>query len=279
MSGLRCITIRQPYPSLIAHGIKHWETRSRRTHYRGPVAIHAGLNMREFWRIWDTGHRYTYGPEAGIVQALMPLELDPMLGDDILPTGAVVAVADLTDCLPIVHTTQPRNGQCIVASPDRLVLHGDLSEPCEDISDQLPYGYWTPGNWAWKLENVRPLIGACPTCQGTGMIGLCGATDNSSDGPCVLASGHREHGSPCWGEGDVAADWEPASLCPTCSYCACGFIVATDNVTCRYCGDNPIAGRLQPLPAKGRLGLWKPDSDLRWRLARHLEAALPETTP
>ena len=75
----------------------------------------------------------------------------------------------------------------------------------------------------------------CPTCNGSALIGLCGRTDLGSDGPCVLRSGHNDDGrSVCYGEGDVASDWTPASSCPDCCVCPCGY---TDGgATCRYCG-------------------------------------------
>jgi len=44
LQGLPALAIRQPYAWLVANGIKDIENRSRRTHYRGQVLIHASLN-------------------------------------------------------------------------------------------------------------------------------------------------------------------------------------------------------------------------------------------
>lgn len=41
---LPALAIRQPYAWLVVNGIKDIENRSRRTHYRGRVLIHASLN-------------------------------------------------------------------------------------------------------------------------------------------------------------------------------------------------------------------------------------------
>lgn len=39
---VRTLTIRQPWASLILHGVKRFETRSWDTPYRGPFEVHAG---------------------------------------------------------------------------------------------------------------------------------------------------------------------------------------------------------------------------------------------
>ncbi len=44
LHGLSALAIRQPYAWLVVNGIKDVENRSRRTHYRGQVLIHASLN-------------------------------------------------------------------------------------------------------------------------------------------------------------------------------------------------------------------------------------------
>ena len=45
---MKAITIWQPWAELIARGVKLVENRTWRTHYRGPVAIHAGLSNKWF---------------------------------------------------------------------------------------------------------------------------------------------------------------------------------------------------------------------------------------
>ncbi|MDR1497997.1 MAG: ASCH domain-containing protein [Puniceicoccales bacterium] len=42
--SLPALAIRQPYAWLVVNGIKDIENRSRRTHYRGKVLIHASLS-------------------------------------------------------------------------------------------------------------------------------------------------------------------------------------------------------------------------------------------
>lgn len=44
---MKAISIKQPWASLIAHGIKDIENRSWRTNYRGRVLIHAGASKKK----------------------------------------------------------------------------------------------------------------------------------------------------------------------------------------------------------------------------------------
>lgn len=129
---MRGISLHQPMAQLIAMGLKTHDFRDRRTNYRGPVAIHAG-------RAWTDLHReraeraWRLASERGLHFPLPP------------PTGVVVALADLADCLP-----------------------SEDARPSGDF-DRL-FGDWTTaGRWAWRLENVRPLAEGYPI---GGSIGL-----------------------------------------------------------------------------------------------------------
>ena len=48
---MKAITIKQPWASLIVHGIKDVENRSWKTNYRGRIYIHAGSDKNVFPRI------------------------------------------------------------------------------------------------------------------------------------------------------------------------------------------------------------------------------------
>ena len=43
---MKAVTLYQPYASLVAIGAKKFETRSWKTSYRGPLAIHAGVSEK-----------------------------------------------------------------------------------------------------------------------------------------------------------------------------------------------------------------------------------------
>jgi hypothetical protein len=100
----------QPWASLIATGQKQYETRGWSTNYRGLIAIHAGMNCHiEFCKIFD----------------LNPAEI---------PKGAIVAIANLVDCIEMCPT-----------------FIGTQSE------SEIKAGDWQPGRFAWRLENVRAI--------------------------------------------------------------------------------------------------------------------------
>lgn len=45
---MKALTIKQPWAELIIAGLKDVENRSRRTHFRGRFAVHAGLQRADF---------------------------------------------------------------------------------------------------------------------------------------------------------------------------------------------------------------------------------------
>ena len=87
----RAISIRQPWASLIIYDGKNIENRSRRTNYRGPVALHASMTI-----------------EGDIVSAIVN-DIHPCTGRLFnseaveqgrhLVTGGIVGVADVIDCV------------------------------------------------------------------------------------------------------------------------------------------------------------------------------------
>ncbi|WP_193211437.1 ASCH domain-containing protein [Luteolibacter marinus] len=82
---MKALSIRQPWAWLIVHGHKDIENRSWRTHFRGPVLIHASKGMtRDEYAI---GH--VLAEENGVT--LPPFED--------LPRGGIVGQAEITGCV------------------------------------------------------------------------------------------------------------------------------------------------------------------------------------
>lgn len=162
---MKFLTIRQPWASLISLGVKRIETRSWSTSFRGPLAIHAGkakpsrdlVRMGQWLTRWDYGEgRYAMSDGLGKWVAL--------------PLGAVVAVCDLIDVVPIVASDHYIEAPCVIHAHKRpphflscapypeLVAFRDPMQEGTDVSDQLPFGDFTPGRFAWLLDNVRAVV-------------------------------------------------------------------------------------------------------------------------
>lgn len=79
---MKTITLHQPWASLVAEGYKDIENRSWRSHFRGPVLIHAGKGVDQ------------WGPEE---VARFGMELPWKLSE--LPSRGIIGVAYVTDCV------------------------------------------------------------------------------------------------------------------------------------------------------------------------------------
>ena len=130
MSRIRCLSLHQPWASLIAGGAKRIETRSWFTSYRGPLAIHAAKTT------------------ASVRMALVPTFYHALsnaggfgVGGEGLPLGGIIAVADLAFCYPV----------------EQVDWHV--------FNVEKEFGNYEVERYAWELHNVRrvdpmiPLVG------------------------------------------------------------------------------------------------------------------------
>ena len=120
---IECLTLTQPWASLMAAEIKRFETRMWKTAYRGPLGIHAAKTIPGWVLNW-----YRATP---IAQAcLRPLGVFEAADLLRMPKGEILAVVDLLD----VETTD--------AGPDPGATERAL-------------GDWSPGRYAWKTGGLR----------------------------------------------------------------------------------------------------------------------------
>ncbi len=104
---MKALSLRQPWASLIADGRKTIETRTWRTRYRGPLAIHASAR-----------------PYAD------------------LPTGGIVAVAWLYGCRPMEEADE--DAACIALYKGAHAWLLANVEPVALIPCKGMLGLWTP---------------------------------------------------------------------------------------------------------------------------------------
>lgn len=171
---MKAITVQQPWANLVTDGTKYIVTRGRRTNYRGTLAVHAAKT--------DLHLRAHDGcPAACHGRALATASRNAHWHR--LPLGVIVATGTLVDCAPIGGPTDFSTGlveappafadrAVVVHHPalgpfdESLVLDDPGKGPC-DISDQLPYGDFSPGRWALLLDDVQPVEARCPACWGS----------------------------------------------------------------------------------------------------------------
>lgn len=173
---MKALWLHQPYPTLIELGVKSWETRGGPPN--GPMRPDGvrgmpGLPIEPGERIAIVASKTepTVGEEVGgwywentaadpecIVRWRGPWVEHPA------PLGVVVCTAVVAEALPIVDaelgwqldTDTPHRAILVDGPADPLLVVDAMSPHSDwDISDQLPYGDWTPGRWAWRLTDVE----------------------------------------------------------------------------------------------------------------------------
>lgn len=145
---MKCLTLTQPWATLVAIGAKHIETRSWATSYRGPLAIHAAKGYP------DRGLRF----EEPFYSALWQVGIKP---DMAIPTGAIIAVCDLHDCVPTRQSWHREDTPWLICADAKspAVWHVPPPEP------ERSFGDYTSGRFAWLLANIRELPEPVP-CKG-----------------------------------------------------------------------------------------------------------------
>ena len=179
---MKALTVRQPWASLIVHGPKHIETRSKPTKIRGRIGIIAGKHRpTSFWL-------NEWADDGGLSKAPAPWNayagdldrwFDAMESNDgngqwrydyrwsRFPFGALLGTVELYDCVPIVDGpfAPSRRIQPHCAGRGLELAEADVRTECDafspgetlDVTDQLPYGEFYPGRWAWLLRDPQPL--------------------------------------------------------------------------------------------------------------------------
>lgn len=141
---MRCLTLTQPYATLIALDQKKIETRSWSTSYRGPLAIHAAVSYGKGGKRGFHA-RCQYDP---FLSALEPhLRIFEQYNCFAAPLGAIIATCELRDCVRTQYIVDA--GRCTSVSWDS----GERT--IWTLSDQeRAFGDYTPGRFAWLLSNI-----------------------------------------------------------------------------------------------------------------------------
>ncbi len=136
---MKALSLTQPWASAVAQGIKHWETRSWPTSYRGEVCIQASKGFPRWAK--------DFAEEMGFDLAALPL-------------GRIVCVCDLTECrqtATLAPTLTAVEDQWGDYAPGRFAFRLEnvrvLPEP---VLARGALGFWAVG-WDEALEVIRGL--------------------------------------------------------------------------------------------------------------------------
>lgn len=116
---MKAISLWQPWASLVAHELKHFETRHWPTNYRGTLAIHAAKRKADFYELNPT-----------IIQSLLNVGYMKLSE---LPYGCIVCTVNLVDCEPTEEVVKRTWFKEIAAT-------------------ELHFGDYSPGRFAWQLD-------------------------------------------------------------------------------------------------------------------------------
>lgn len=128
---MKCISLWQPWATLIIIGAKHYETRSWWTSYRGPLLIHASKKLDEDSLSLCLDEPFRSALVAAGIQKI---------GD--LPRGFILGQVQLADCLR-------SNGR--LGRGDPYILQGgtQIGYPEQDFGD------FSVGRFAFHLTNFK----------------------------------------------------------------------------------------------------------------------------
>lgn len=116
---MKVITVKQPFATLIAEGLKEYEFRTWKTKYRGEILIHAGKSI-----------------DKKAMQRFANLKLD-------YPLGCIIAKANLTDCLLVDNDLKK-----ILKKKNKEVYYNTLNPK----TDWIGYGFKLE-----NIEKVEPI--------------------------------------------------------------------------------------------------------------------------
>jgi hypothetical protein len=138
---MRCLTVTQPWATLVAIGAKNIETRSWWTIHRGPLAIHAAQAIPPAVRkriedYWST--------DAAAQEIRRTLYVAGYTSLDNLPLGQVLCTCHMVGCEPIAADNRPP-------------------------WPELAFGDYTLGRYMWHFDAVRRLDKPAPAKGAQGL--------------------------------------------------------------------------------------------------------------
>jgi len=150
---MKCLSLTQPYATLIARGAKRVETRSWATRYQGPIAIHAAKGFP-----WDAKD---LAIGSKVFRDALGFDEENRELLKTLPRGAVVATATLLFCTEVEDLTAQN------PDPYYVKLSKGMQLPLSEL--ERKFGNYSPGRYGYVLGDVRPLVEPIPAIGALGL--------------------------------------------------------------------------------------------------------------
>lgn len=149
---MKVITVIQPWALLLATGKKKMETRSWKTNYQGKILIHAGKKPYS-----QVEPLIPAGDRKRIRETLRLGYID---WRDRIPTGAIIGIANLVNCVAIDEKME------------RVIQ--------KQYPDEYAFGDFTAGRYAWVMEDPVLFEKPIPAKGKQGLWNYEGALDDES---------------------------------------------------------------------------------------------------
>lgn len=144
---MKVITLQDPWASLVRLNEKKIETRSWKTNYRGPLLIHASSSAKNLNLAWKEPFYSALKPQHALVHGKQAIQYY---------FGCIIAKCNLVDCIEIIEN-RPGLAEAILANGMKV------------RDKEFWFGDYTPGRFAWILEDIEGLLELIPA---KGQLGL-----------------------------------------------------------------------------------------------------------
>lgn len=150
---MKCISLWQPWASLLVHGLKRCETRSWPLRHRGPLLIHAAKTWSR-----DLANLSRAEPFRTALRGLGVLWSDKDKPN--LPFGAIVGRVEVVDCYPTERIAVAAES---LHDPDPQVYR--KADALHIGEREWAFGDYSDGRYAWLCANFVAFAEPVP-CRG-----------------------------------------------------------------------------------------------------------------
>lgn len=180
LDGRPCLSLWQPWATLLVAGLKQVETRSWPTAHRGPLLIHAAKR-------WTPDLGMVAADQLFFRPALQSLGIRFDATDEAcerawgLPLGAIIGRVEVVDCLLTEDVREGLRATMIVEGGGRK--HLDIS------MRERAFGDYSGGRFAWLTANPEAFADPVPYAGHQGIFRVRGKTSAARETPPPCSCG------------------------------------------------------------------------------------------